>query len=95
MVAYGAAAKGNTILNYAGVRPDLLSYVFDAAKAKQGRYMPGSHIRILDPKEILAIKPDRILILPWNISDEIVAQLEYVRSWGAKFVIALPDLVEF
>jgi SAM-dependent methyltransferase len=95
VVAYGAAAKGNTILNYAGVRPDLLGYVFDAAKAKQGRYMPGSHIQILDPAKISAMKPDRILILPWNISEEIVAQLDCVRSWGAKFVVAFPNLVEF
>lgn len=95
VVAYGAAAKGNTILNYAGIRPDLLPLVYDAAEAKQGKYMPGSHIPIFDPVEIRAARPDRILILPWNISEEVVAQLSFVRGWGAKFVVALPELVEF
>ncbi len=90
--AYGAAAKGNTLLNYAGVRPDLLPYVCDAAPAKQGKFMPGSHIPILSPAMIKEKKPDYIVILPWNISKEVMSQNYYVKEWGAKFVLAVPIL---
>ena len=72
VAAYGAAAKGNTILNYAGIRPDLLPYVCDAAPSKQGKYMPGSHIPILSPEILKDRKPDYILILPWNIATEVI-----------------------
>ena len=90
--AYGAAAKGNTLLNFAGVRLHLLSYVVDRAEAKQGKFMPGSRIPIVDEAHLQADKPDYILILPWNLRDEIVNQLAYAREWGAKFVTAIPRL---
>lgn len=90
--AYGAAAKGNTLLNFAGVRPDLLPYVVDKNPAKQGKYMPGSRIPIVDEAHLRAHKPDRILILPWNLRQEVMAQLAYVREWGGRFVTAVPDI---
>ena len=71
VVAYGAAAKGNTLLNYSGIKPDFISTVFDASKSKQEKYMPGSHVPIKDPEKIKDLKPDCIIILPWNISNEI------------------------
>lgn len=92
VVAYGAAAKGNTLLNYTGIKRDLLPLVCDAAEAKQGRYMPGSHIPILPPSVILQAKPDYLVILPWNIADEIMRQNEYIRNWGGQFVVAVPKL---
>ncbi len=92
VAAYGAAAKGNTLLNYAGVKHDLLPYVCDAALAKQGKYLPGSHIPILPPVSLTEQKPDYVLILPWNIADEVKAQLADVASWGAAFVTAIPEL---
>jgi hypothetical protein len=90
--AYGAAAKGNTLLNYAGVKPDLLSFVCDAAPSKQGKYMPGSHIPIFPPIMLRERKPDIVLILPWNITAEVIAQNAYVREWGGKFVTAIPQI---
>lgn len=90
--AYGAAAKGNTLLNFAGVRPDLVPYVVDRNPAKAGRYMPGSRIPIVDEAHLLADRPDYILILPWNLKDEIVAQLAAARGWGGKFLVAVPEL---
>lgn len=95
IMGYGAAAKGNTLLNYAGVKPDLLPVIADAAVSKQGKYMPGSHIPIVNPEEIRARKPDLILILPWNIRAEVVSQLEYIRDWGGRFAVAVPGLEEF
>ena len=92
VAAYGAAAKGNTLLNYAGVKPDLLSFVCDAATAKQGKYMPGSHIPISHPDEIKKQKPDFVVILPWNIMSEVMKQNECVGDWGGKFVTAVPEL---
>lgn len=92
VVAYGAAAKGNTLLNYAGIKSDLLPIVFDAASSKQGKFMPGSHIPILPPSLIQDSKPDFILILPWNIADEVMAQLDYLRKDGIKFVRAVPAM---
>jgi hypothetical protein len=95
VAAYGAAAKGNTLLNYAGIKPDLLPYVCDAAPAKQGKFMPGSHIPILTPAEIQRHRPDIIVILPWNIRDEVVEQMGGARQWGAKFAVAVPRLELF
>ncbi|MEM8552857.1 MAG: class I SAM-dependent methyltransferase, partial [Pseudomonadota bacterium] len=95
VAAYGAAAKGNTLLNFAGIRSDLLSLVADKSPGKVGKFMPGSRIYIVTPDELLAAKPDRIVILPWNIAPEIAAQLEPARAWGAKFVTAVPELREF
>jgi SAM-dependent methyltransferase len=92
VAAYGAAAKGNTLLNFAGVRSDLLPYVCDAAVSKQGRYMPGSRIPILSPEVLRERKPDIVLILPWNIADEVVGSHAYVREWGGKFVVAVPRM---
>lgn len=92
VLAYGAAAKGNTLLNYAGVRPDLLPAVSDAAAAKQGKYMPGSHIPILAPQALEAARPDYILILPWNIAAEVKAQLSHLAAQGSRFVTAVPQL---
>ncbi len=92
VVGYGAAAKGNTLLNYAGVKPDLLSYVCDAALSKQGKFLPGSHIPIGTPSLLLELRPDVVLILPWNIAAEVVALHGYIRDWGGRFVTAIPKL---
>jgi 2-polyprenyl-3-methyl-5-hydroxy-6-metoxy-1,4-benzoquinol methylase len=95
VAAYGAAAKGNTLLNFAGVRSDLLNYVVDRNPEKQGKYMPGSHIPIVDEAHLRRNQPDRVLILPWNLSEEISKQLEYIKEWGARFVTAIPQLVVY
>lgn len=92
VAAYGAAAKGNTLLNYAGVKPDLLPFVCDAARAKQGQFMPGSHIPILPPERLAEVKPDFCLILPWNIAEEAKAQNAELTESGTVFVIAVPKL---
>ena len=92
VVAYGAAAKGNTLLNYAGVKPDLIEFVCDAAQAKQGKFMPGSHIPILHPSEILKRQFDYMLILPWNIASEIVQQNSLLKTKGVHFLTAIPEL---
>lgn len=92
VAAYGAAAKGNTLLNYAGIKPDLLPYVCDAAPSKQGKYLPGSHIPILPPAVLREKRPDIVLILPWNIADEVIEQHSYVQDWGGKFAVAVPAL---
>jgi hypothetical protein len=92
VAAYGAAAKGNTLLNYAGVKPDLLPVVCDAAPSKQGKYLPGSHIPILPPAALRTWQPDIVLILPWNIAREVVEEHGYVREWGGKFVVAVPEM---
>jgi SAM-dependent methyltransferase len=94
VAAYGAAAKGNTLLNYAGIRPDLLSFVADRNPAKQGMYLPGSRIPIVDEERILTDRPDRVVILPWNLKLEIMEQLACLRDWGGKFVTAVPELTE-
>ena len=92
MIAYGAAAKGNTILNYAGVKGDLIDFVCDAALAKQGKYMPGSHIPIVSPEVMLNAEIDYILILPWNIANEVKTTYEGLLTQRVKFVIAVPEL---
>jgi SAM-dependent methyltransferase len=92
VAAYGAAAKGNTLLNYAGVKPDLLPFVCDAAVAKHGKYMPGSHIPIVHPDAIKKNQPEYVLILPWNLGEEIEDQLAFIRQWDGKFVTAIPSL---
>ena len=94
VVAYGAAAKGNTMLNFSGVRSDLISYVVDRNPSKQGKWLPGSRIPILDEGQLIETKPDYILILPWNLQKEIVQQLDYARGWGATFVVAQPEFIE-
>jgi len=92
VAAYGAAAKGNTLMNYAGVRPDLLSFVVDANPAKQGKYMPGSRIPIVAEARLKEARPDYIVLLPWNLKAELTQQLQYTREWGARFVTAVPAL---
>jgi hypothetical protein len=92
VAAYGAAAKGNTLLNYCGVRKDLLAFVADASPHKQGKYLPGSHVPVVAENAIKAHKPDYILILPWNIKEEIITQLDYARAWGAQFIVPVPSL---
>jgi SAM-dependent methyltransferase len=92
VAAYGAAAKGNTLLNFAGIRPDVLPYVVDKNPAKQGKYLPGSRIPIVTEDHLAADRPDFVLILPWNLKEEVMAQLAYVRKWNARFVTAIPTL---
>ena len=92
--AYGAAAKGNTLLNYAGVTSNLLPWVVDRNPAKQGKYMPGNRIAIVDEARLKNERPDYVLILPWNLRSEVMEQLSYARSWGAKFVTAVPKLTQ-
>jgi len=92
VAAYGAAAKGNTLMNYAGVRPDLIAYVVDRNPAKQGRYLPGSRIPIVDESRIDETRPGVVVILPWNLKAEVMQQLARVRQWGGQFVTAVPTL---
>ncbi|MDP9074842.1 MAG: class I SAM-dependent methyltransferase [Actinomycetota bacterium] len=92
VVGYGAAAKGNTLLNYAGVGPQWLEYVADRSPHKQGRLLPGTHLPVVDPVQLDRDRPDDILILPWNLRDEIVDQLSRARGWGARFVTAVPAI---
>lgn len=95
IAAYGAAAKGNTLLNYCGIKNDLIDFVVDASPHKQNLFMPASHIPIVDESFIEREKPDFVVILPWNIKEEIYAQLEYIRVWNSQFVLALPELKVF
>lgn len=92
VVGYGAAAKGNTLLNYCNVTSEQIVFVADKNPVKQNRLLPGVHIPVMDPAEIEKQKPDYILILPWNLKNEIVSQLSFVREWGCKFVVAIPEL---
>jgi hypothetical protein len=96
VIGYGAAAKGNTLLNYAGIKgDDLIKFVVDAAPSKQGKYLPGSHIPVYAEDKIREYRPDYIIILPWNLKDEIIEQLSYVSEWGCSFVVFIPELREF
>ncbi len=95
VAAYGAAAKGNTLLNYCGVRNDLVAFVVDASPHKQGKYLPGSHIPVVNEEDIKKHKPDYVLVLPWNIKEEIMEQLNYIREWNGRFVTAIPRLEIF
>jgi SAM-dependent methyltransferase len=92
VVGYGAPGKGNTLLNYCGIREDLLSYTVDRNPLKQGRFLPGTHIPIKHPDSIRETKPDAVLILPWNLKNEIVEQMSFVRSWGGRFVVPIPEV---
>jgi C-methyltransferase C-terminal domain/Putative zinc binding domain/Methyltransferase domain len=92
VAAYGAAAKGNTLLNYCGIKNDLIEYVVDANPHKQSKWMPASHIPIVNEEYLKANKPDFVIILPWNLKDEITAQLSYIKQWGGSFVIPIPKL---
>ncbi len=92
IAAYGAPAKGNTLLNYCGIRTDFIDYTMDRSPHKQGQYLPGSHIPILSPDAVKKTKPDYLLILAWNLKDEIMEQMKFVREWGGRFVVPLPDV---
>lgn len=92
VAGYGAAAKGNTLMNFAGVRPHLVPWVIDRNPAKQGKYLPGSRIPIVAEDRLRQEKPDYVVIFPWNIRDEVMHQLAYIREWGGKFVTAVPSL---
>lgn len=91
VVGYGAPAKGNTLLNYAGARTDFIDYTVDRSPHKQGLYLPGTHIPVYAPEKIRETKPDYVLILPWNLKDEIMTQMAFVREWGGKFVVPVPE----
>jgi len=96
VIGYGAAAKGNTLLNYCGVKgTDLIQFVVDASPYKQNKFLPGSHIPVLGKESISEYKPDIVIILPWNLKKEISGQLSYIREWGGKFVIFIPETEEF
>ncbi len=92
VVGYGAPAKGNTLLNYCGVGPELMRFTVDRSPHKQGRYLPGVQIPIFAPERILDARPDYVFILPWNIKDEIIEQMHAVRDWGGRFVVPIPSL---
>lgn len=92
VAAYGAAAKGNTLLNYCGIKKDLIAFVVDASPYKQGKYLPGSHIAVVKEEEIKKYKPDYIFILPWNLKEEIMEQMAFIRKWGGKFVVPIPKV---
>jgi hypothetical protein len=92
IAGYGAPGKGNTLLNYCGIRTDFVEYTVDRNPYKHGRFLPGTHIPIYAPEKIQETRPDYVLILPWNLKDEIMEQLAYIRSWGGQFVVPIPDV---
>ncbi|MBK7228198.1 MAG: SAM-dependent methyltransferase, partial [Ignavibacteriales bacterium] len=95
IAAYGAAAKGNTFLNYCGIKNDLVDFVVDASPIKQNKLLPGSHIPVVSEEVLKLEKPDYVLIFPWNIKEEILNQIRYIKDWGGKFVVAIPNLEIF
>ena len=92
IVGYGAPGKGNTLLNYCGIRTDFLEFTVDRNPYKQGKFLPGTHIPILPPEQLRSARPDYIFILPWNLKDEIIEQLSFVREWGGEFVVPIPEV---
>jgi 2-polyprenyl-3-methyl-5-hydroxy-6-metoxy-1,4-benzoquinol methylase len=92
IVGYGAPAKGNTLLNYCGVRSDFITYTVDRSPHKQGHFLPGTHIPIYHPDKIKESRPDYLLILPWNLKDEVLDQMRYIRDWGGQFVVPIPEV---
>lgn len=92
IAGYGAPGKGNTLLNYCGIRTDFIDYTVDRNPYKQGKFLPGTHIPIFDPKQISHTKPDYVLILPWNFKDEIMTQMSFIQEWGGKFVVPIPEV---
>ena len=92
IAGYGAAAKGNTMLNYCGIRRDFLDYCVDLSPHKQGLFLPGTHIPIRSPDALHETRPDLVLILPWNLKDEIMNQLAFIRDWGGRFLVRTPEL---
>lgn len=95
IAGYGAPGKGNTLLNYCGIRTDFLDYTVDRSPFKQGKFLPGTHIPIYPPEHINETRPDYVLILPWNLKDEIIKQMAFIREWGGKFVVPIPELKIF
>jgi C-methyltransferase-like protein/putative zinc binding protein/methyltransferase family protein len=91
IVGYGAPGKGNTLLNYCGIRTDMLDFTVDRNPYKQGKFLPGTHIPIFAPEQIRAARPDYVFVLPWNLKDEIMEQLSYIRDWGGKFIVPIPE----
>jgi ABC-type Fe3+-hydroxamate transport system substrate-binding protein len=89
---YGAPGKGNTLLNYCGIRTDFLDYTVDRNPYKQGKFTPGTHIPILSPDRIRETRPDYLFILPWNFKDEIIGQMSYIRDWGGRFIVPIPEV---
>jgi hypothetical protein len=92
IVGYGAPAKGNTLLNYCGIRSDMISYTVDRSPHKQGHYLPGTRIPIHGPEKIRETRPDYVVILPWNLKEEIIKQMSHIREWGGKFVVFIPEV---
>lgn len=92
VVGYGAPAKGNTLLNYCGIRTDFIDYTVDRSPHKQGHFLPGVHIPIYEPERVRTTRPDYLMILPWNIRDEVMQQMSYIREWGGKFVVPIPEV---
>jgi hypothetical protein len=92
VVGYGAPGKGNTLLNYCGIRTDFLDYTVDRNPYKHGRFLPGTHIPVLPPERITETRPDYVLILPWNLRDEVMKQMAFIRGWGGQFVVPIPEV---
>jgi hypothetical protein len=92
IAGYGAPGKGNTLLNYCGIRTDFLDYTVDRNPYKQGKFLPGTHIPIFHPDRIKETKPDYVFILPWNFKDEIMEQVAYIRDWGGQFLVTIPEV---
>jgi C-methyltransferase C-terminal domain len=92
IVGYGAPGKGNTLLNYCGIRTDFLAYTVDRNPYKHGKFLPGTHIPIYEPERIRETKPDYLFVLPWNLKDEIMQQNGYIREWGGRFVVPIPSV---
>jgi hypothetical protein len=92
IAGYGAPGKGNTLLNYCGIRTDFLEYTVDRNPFKHGKFTPGTHIPIFSPDKIRETKPDYLFILPWNFKDEIVEQMSYIRDWGGRFIVPIPEV---
>ncbi len=95
IVGYGAPGKGNTLLNYCGVRTDFIDYTVDRNPHKQGNYLPGTLIPIYHPDKIKETKPDYVFILPWNLKDEIMDQLSFIAEWGGQFIVPIPELAVY
>jgi hypothetical protein len=93
IAGYGAPGKGNTLLNYCGIRTDFIDYTVDRNPYKQGKFTPGTHIPIHPPERIAETRPDFVLILPWNFKDEIIEQMSHIREWGGRFILPIPDVV--
>jgi hypothetical protein len=92
VVGYGAPGKGNTLLNYCGIRTDFLNFTVDRNPYKQGKFLPGTHIPIFHPDRIAEVQPDYVFILPWNFKDEIMKQMAFIREWGGQFVVPIPEV---